>query len=1210
MQYVGKVFNTVSEFYKELNPSTLSGAIDIIVVERPDGQLACSPFHVRFGKFQLLRPSEKVVDIVVNGKPVDLHMKLGDAGEAFFVIESDEPVPSEYATSPILEPSTVEGAPDYLDLGGPSAEALEYGEDTTRNEGYVSAASDHELYSDSEDSVNRPLPVEAGNVPPYTLPEENQRTSLSQLHVHNDRSAPIKRSVSESHHLSPFTSHRDDRVLLDTTGYKVNVSEQQASDLSNGLIGMESTPSFREKRQRSRVRLSDLRRQVKSDDEYFPMSPTQVVDDEAHPSQPSNSYVTLSRRMKNSTQPLSSTSVGIHHNHVHSENCIRCLKVSNSNRPDTIINGSHIDSQATSLVNTTASLQTTPVVSASSDESTVLPTDHTRSCIIRREPLEKDQDSISSLPQNHDVAVSLCGWRNLGTDATANEALFNANQVPFSRFATDTHALLADPSVVIQVNQQYFTWPNVAPLLLSLLAYNRSLDLPSVSALMPKTPGIPFSKNRSPEYARPGTAVRSDPGENDGDDETSDSDHQRSQEGKSKTLKNTPGYGLRSSWRFWRRNPTPGDSVESSTHPLDQDSSPITDRPRVLLHARSEAELIVGTRPEEFDRAITEIGPERDNLTTTASPPPEPRHYAKTLRLTSEQLKNLDLRPGVNYIKFTVRAAGKTQSTLQETERSTEDEDIMPSNDRLARTARAYCSAKIFYWKHDTRLVISDIDGTITKSDALGHLFTMVGKDWTHTGVAKLYTDITRNGYQVMYLTSRAIGQADVTRNYLRGVNQGPYHLPDGPVIMSPTRLFESFHREVIARQPQVFKMACLRDIKNLFGDHNPFHAGFGNRITDALSYRSVNVPTSRIFTIDYSGEVKLELLSGYRSSYISLTCLVDQMFPPPTEKFETEYNDWNYWKPALPPIDDLLLEDDKLGIQSSVPTSSKATEKGSVLGGSPIPVKTYPTSQPSKDTVDHPVPVLDPEIQISTVSSLLPSQVTPAKYGESPTTTPGPSPPTSYKPKSKRKSMISRVTNLGGLLESLSLGSSSFTPAQPSDEPIQVSQPPVALSQVELVRSELPTSTLDTNALGKAPRSASSPAKATPEKHRPNITTTPTLPPTWLPGSPSGEVAPTLLDHTHSFSPPTTFNRQFLSPPLPLIASDRLTTAPSRSAPPSTYTEVPKSERNCQAEEATSSTMAQGNSVAQSLDESAFQDFLDDVQLSPEIDLSEYAYP
>ena len=74
-------------------------------------------------------------------------------------------------------------------------------------------------------------------------------------------------------------------------------------------------------------------------------------------------------------------------------------------------------------------------------------------------------------------------------------------------------------------------------------------------------------------------------------------------------------------------------------------------------------------------------------------------------------------------------------------------------------------------------------------------------------------------------------------------------------------------------RKPEVFKMACLRDIRRLFGKTsiNPFYAGFGNRITDALSYRSVDVPSSRIFTINSTGEVKMELLelAGYKSSYV-----------------------------------------------------------------------------------------------------------------------------------------------------------------------------------------------------------------------------------------------------------------------------------------------------------------------------------------------------
>jgi phosphatidate phosphatase LPIN len=118
-------------------------------------------------------------------------------------------------------------------------------------------------------------------------------------------------------------------------------------------------------------------------------------------------------------------------------------------------------------------------------------------------------------------------------------------------------------------------------------------------------------------------------------------------------------------------------------------------------------------------------------------------------------------------------------------------------------------------WDSKDIVVISDIDGTITKyvdslllstilttprpvttrSDGLGHVFAMIGRDWTHVGVAKLYTDISRNGYKLMYLTSRAIGQADATRGYLKGIKQDNYQLPEGPVIMSPDRLIASLHR-------------------------------------------------------------------------------------------------------------------------------------------------------------------------------------------------------------------------------------------------------------------------------------------------------------------------------------------------------------------------------------------------------------------------------
>lgn len=72
MNYIRGAVYAISapyQYYKELaplNPSTLTGAIDVIVVRRPtedgtDVELIGSPFHVRFGKWQVLRPADKKV---------------------------------------------------------------------------------------------------------------------------------------------------------------------------------------------------------------------------------------------------------------------------------------------------------------------------------------------------------------------------------------------------------------------------------------------------------------------------------------------------------------------------------------------------------------------------------------------------------------------------------------------------------------------------------------------------------------------------------------------------------------------------------------------------------------------------------------------------------------------------------------------------------------------------------------------------------------------------------------------------------------------------------------------------------------------------------------------------------------------------------------------------------------------------------------------
>jgi phosphatidate phosphatase LPIN len=122
---------------------------------------------------------------------------------------------------------------------------------------------------------------------------------------------------------------------------------------------------------------------------------------------------------------------------------------------------------------------------------------------------------------------------------------------------------------------------------------------------------------------------------------------------------------------------------------------------------------------------------------------------------------------------------------------------------------------------------------------------------------------------------------------------------------MSPDRTIAALRREIYLRKPEVFKMACLRDILGLFnGKENPFYAGFGNRLTDALSYRSVNIPSTRIFTINSNAEVSLDLLSlnKYKSSYVTMQELLDHFFPPVSLLVQPggeNCTDFTYWREA-----------------------------------------------------------------------------------------------------------------------------------------------------------------------------------------------------------------------------------------------------------------------------------------------------------------------
>ncbi|CAD6271913.1 unnamed protein product [Miscanthus lutarioriparius] len=253
------------------------------------------------------------------------------------------------------------------------------------------------------------------------------------------------------------------------------------------------------------------------------------------------------------------------------------------------------------------------------------------------------------------------------------------------------------------------------------------------------------------------------------------------------------------------------------------------------------------------------------------------KQFVRTLILTSEQVASLNLKEGQNLVtfSFSTRVLGKQQ-----------------------------VDAHIYLWKWNAKIVISDVDGTITRSDVLGQVMPLVGRDWSHSGVARLFSAIKENGYQLLFLSARAIVQAYLTKNFLFNLKQDGKALPNGPVVISPDGLFPSLYREVIRRAPHEFKIACLEDIKALFpSDYNPFYAGFGNRDTDELSYKKMGIPKGKIFIINPKGEVAVNSSVDVKS-YTSLHTLVHDMFPPTTLVEQEDYNNWNYWKVPLPDVD------------------------------------------------------------------------------------------------------------------------------------------------------------------------------------------------------------------------------------------------------------------------------------------------------------------
>ncbi|KAF5387989.1 hypothetical protein D9615_000643 [Tricholomella constricta] len=1032
MNYIRGAVYAISapyQYYKDLppiNPSTLTGAIDVIVIQRPtdngDTELACSPFHVRFGKWQVLRPGEKKVNVSVNGHPIPFNMKIGEAGEAFFVFETDEDVPEDLITSPILQPTRPDEAgstdepvaidgfaakqdpdaklrletegqdgqelrkeesaaqePEFLDLDAQPSKPVHDNHDVQKNVNITPRQSFTRLTPSHPPSEDKPA------LPSPPLTPTHQATDITpEMAEQDERVDAALKSVRDNLHIPEVEFHHT-HLTFDAAGYHSHDRER-----SDRTVRSYRFPARSESRSAtpSPVREMNLKH-TDSDDAptssvAFPSvratsEPPPDADDDSHPMlspqlQASSSKLTLTSVQEYSWEwgafpqpsPMKSSfgkggrvegSLGrswnkgkgkadmsapniaglaedqedIEHEHGRSRSVPPELEGSPTrerrikelledyNEPEDEGSEEEEDGEM-AVFGQGGKLKPSKKDSSRfilkiegrkvAFELSVVPTVGEGEDQLEGPMSEPEEGGESEEPRGRRNRYGRLGGSKVfnGRDEVEAARLFSQGKIDFWRFLEDDD-VVNDPGLVIRwAGDQYITRSDGSPLMRALVLW-RDAALQQKAQEQPSRPTSPLSDEET-DHARPITPPSSD-------EQPEERQHHRS---KSEPPEKPQRKPTSSSWtQWWSRSSHTHTVIASGKEDGGISAAHTAKSERPGLRGTASAPLGNGVAPPNGEPFVLEKptrevpsaesapaypstpvqGPVKTSSVAAPASPETERKYAKTLRLTSDQLKALNLKPGANTITFSLSTSGTIA-----------------------------CTARIFVWDSTDLVVVSDIDGTITKSDGLGHVFAMIGRDWTHLGVAKLYTDIRRNGYKIMYLTSRAIGQADATRDYLKGIKQNDYQLPEGPVIMSPDRLMASLHREVIMRKPEVFKMACLRDIQRLFeASRNPFYAGFGNRITDALSYRSVNVPSARIFTIDSSGEVKMELLelAGYKSSYIHMTDLVDQQFPPIHRKWMPEFTDFNYWKPPMHefPLPDLSPPSPALSARSDTSNRS-----------------------------------------------------------------------------------------------------------------------------------------------------------------------------------------------------------------------------------------------------------------------------------------------
>uniref|UniRef100_A0A8C0H467 phosphatidate phosphatase n=1 Tax=Chelonoidis abingdonii TaxID=106734 RepID=A0A8C0H467_CHEAB len=682
-QLAGQVLVTVKELYKGINQATLSGCIDVIVVRQQDGTYQCSPFHVRFGKLGVLRSKEKVIDIEINGDTVDLHMKLGDNGEAFFVQETEEEyekVPAYLATSPIItEDQFFKEIEDHLLKSGENERTCQSSEvthimetETVFTSGSVKKKKrrrkKYKQDSKKEDQISSSGVEEIFEI---EISSDDER-GVQHLRGSSD-SSPKSEGQKE-----PLIYHSKDHYPLSDGDWSPLENPFSDSVCPKSDSELEVKPAESLLRAESHMEWTwggfpESTKISKKDKLEHPRTATIT------PSEKTHFRVILSSDEVEDDFLVKESVCTVLKPEPRTHPLFKQIEVKDSLASAVIEplleipqESSMLDSDPlpNRLVDSPSEAKPPAKIDSPSKKKGVHkrsqhqgPHDIYLDDLKALEPevaalyfpksdsdpssrqwTESDTLSGSQSPQSvgsaaadsgtecmsdsamdlPDVTLSICG--GLSENGEISKEKFMEHIITYNEFA-ENPGLIDNPNLVIRIYNRYYNWALAAPMILSLQVFQKSLPKATVES---------WVKDKMPKKS--------------------------------------------GRWWFWRKR----DSMAK--------------QPPEAKEGKSEAQRtndLPATTKEHFEICH--------------------KNYYSTADIPFHLWAKLKLRDGPNDVVFSITT--QYQGTCR-------------------------CAGTIYLWNWNDRIIISDIDGTITKSDALGQILPQLGKDWTHQGIAKLYHSI------------------------------------------------------------------------------------------------------------------------------------------------------------------------------------------------------------------------------------------------------------------------------------------------------------------------------------------------------------------------------------------------------------------------------------------------------------------------------------